>query len=589
MDIAADLVRTELARLLAADEFRRSPGHMRLLQHVVERRLEGDLRSLSETAIGLDVFRRDPSTFNPRADPIVRVTAMRLRERLNAHYGRLPRPPAVRIVLPSGRYVPEFVQETTRAERAGVAVLPVDNRTGRRELDAFCDAIPEQLGGRFGQIRGMRVLARQSAEEANRRQAGGIPLAQILDVAWVVEVSVSIAASGQIALRIVLRNLRQDSEAWSARREIPETGRFAALDELTDLASRFLTETENAAEAPARTARSAVAPREPPRLDDREAVALANMLHRTNEVANLDRAIALLRNRLAQSPESAATRGLLSWIQYRRLSAMDRPFPERVASIQADATRALEIDPAEPWAQQSLAGYRFFIDGQLDAGTADILKVIERYPAQTSARTLATSFLMYQGRFEEAVEQSRMMMDLDPLSVLGRIVYANTHAYMRDGDTARAQLEIVLAFNPHDMWANIFYTNNECWNGDPAVAERTARVSTEMFPDNPAGGMQLAMAYGRQGDRAAAERTLAETLARHAGGYVSHYQRAMVAGAMGDLDTAAHELRRSKETLEVLWASAGVDPTFHRYSRDPAFVALLRELGLPGWRGRDPG
>ena len=104
-----NLIRNELERLLASDFLRRSPSHLRLLRYLVERRLANDDGALREMSIGIEVFNRNPSTYDPKSDPIVRVNVSRLRERLVKHYAMFEAPPQVRIELPKGRYVPEFV------------------------------------------------------------------------------------------------------------------------------------------------------------------------------------------------------------------------------------------------------------------------------------------------------------------------------------------------------------------------------------------------------------------------------------------------------------------------------------------------
>lgn len=105
----ARLVEEEVERLAASDALRRAPSHQRLLHYLVAKRLAGDEAALRETAIALDVFRRDPTTYDPQVDPIVRVNIGRLRERLDAHYANFDRAPRLRIVLPKGRYAPDFV------------------------------------------------------------------------------------------------------------------------------------------------------------------------------------------------------------------------------------------------------------------------------------------------------------------------------------------------------------------------------------------------------------------------------------------------------------------------------------------------
>ena len=104
-----NLIRNELDRLLASDWLRRSPNHLRLLRYLVERSLANDQGALREMSIGIEVFHRNPSTYDPKNDPIVRVKVSRLCERLVKHCAMFDAPPQVRIELPRRRYAPEFV------------------------------------------------------------------------------------------------------------------------------------------------------------------------------------------------------------------------------------------------------------------------------------------------------------------------------------------------------------------------------------------------------------------------------------------------------------------------------------------------
>jgi hypothetical protein len=96
-----------LQEILATNEFSRSESMSRLLEHIVNRTLQGRSDTLKEYSLGVEVFRRGDD-FDPRIDNIVRVQARNLRQRLAKYYS-VPRI-GVRIDLPTGSYIPVFVE-----------------------------------------------------------------------------------------------------------------------------------------------------------------------------------------------------------------------------------------------------------------------------------------------------------------------------------------------------------------------------------------------------------------------------------------------------------------------------------------------
>ena len=75
---------------------------------VAESTLEGRVAEVKELVIGLEVFGRRSASYDPGADPIVRVQAGRLRAKLAEYYEREGVEDSLLIELPRGRYVPSF-------------------------------------------------------------------------------------------------------------------------------------------------------------------------------------------------------------------------------------------------------------------------------------------------------------------------------------------------------------------------------------------------------------------------------------------------------------------------------------------------
>ncbi len=102
-------IRTVLGQILTAKEFRASHRCQALLRYVVEASLQGQAEALKERTIGIEAFGR-PAAYEPSDDASVRVTASEVRRRLAAHYGAGGDAYPIRIVLPVGSYMPQFVR-----------------------------------------------------------------------------------------------------------------------------------------------------------------------------------------------------------------------------------------------------------------------------------------------------------------------------------------------------------------------------------------------------------------------------------------------------------------------------------------------
>ncbi len=105
--VTAEAVREALARVLEADELRPSPQLSNILRFVVEATLDGRQDAIKGYTIAVEALGRDPS-FDPQADPIVRVEATRLRRALERYYAGAGAGDDIEIMVPRGSYVPQF-------------------------------------------------------------------------------------------------------------------------------------------------------------------------------------------------------------------------------------------------------------------------------------------------------------------------------------------------------------------------------------------------------------------------------------------------------------------------------------------------
>jgi serine/threonine-protein kinase len=101
-------VQNQLERILASSVFNRAERSSALLRFIVEQTLNGGADRLKEYTLGAEALGRGES-FDPRADPVVRAEASRLRGRLEQYYKTSGRTDPIVIELSKGSYVPRFV------------------------------------------------------------------------------------------------------------------------------------------------------------------------------------------------------------------------------------------------------------------------------------------------------------------------------------------------------------------------------------------------------------------------------------------------------------------------------------------------
>lgn len=112
-----------LERAICGSELAGSPRLAAFLRFVVEEALAGRAETLKGYTIAVEALGR-PTTFDPQADPIVRVEATRLRRALDRYYATAGAADPLRITIPKGSYAPVFVPVDAPAPEVPSPPLP---------------------------------------------------------------------------------------------------------------------------------------------------------------------------------------------------------------------------------------------------------------------------------------------------------------------------------------------------------------------------------------------------------------------------------------------------------------------------------
>ena len=594
-----------------------------MLRYLVERTLEGKTDELKEYSLGVDVFGRG-AAFDPRADTIVRVQARRLRSRLEEYYNLEGRMDPVLIELPKGHYVVSFrpaasVNAALAPEASSVllhrkptwfpaglaiiviaaagallavawfayrgstpklsdqaairslAVLPLKNLSGDPAQEYLADAMTEAIIGRLSSIHNLRVISRTSVMRFKNTQLSAPEIARTLHVDAIVEGSVE-RAGNRVRVYAQLIRAATDDHFWSETYD-------RQMEDVVTLQSDVAQSIANKVEV-------TVTGQEKSRLATARYVSpevyesyLKGEFARTNSQADIEKAIAYFEQAISKDPTFApAYVGLAD--AYGSLDTIfvgAPPAEVRPKAISA-ARKALQLDPtlAEPHA---LLAALYQEQWQWSEAEAEYKQALDLNPNDPAAHLGYATWLLCQGRMEEALEWNQRARELDPLGVTGVSTgWILFHA--RRYDQAIRELRSVVAVHPDYASAHFFLGFALIGNGQPELAIPELEKTALMMHRSPGSLELLATANARAGRRSEAIRLINELKRRRktayvpAGAFINPYL------ALGDYDQAFVWFERAYQEHSNILQFLRVHPFFDPVRKDPRFRDLLRRVGL---------
>jgi len=562
-----ETIRDELARLIDSEALRRAPSHVRLLRYLVEKRVTGDAVALRETSIALEVFRRDPSAYDPRTDPIVRVSIGRLRERLETHYSHYDAPPKVRIVLPRGSYAPEFVPiAAVEPVAPGIAVLRTRNVSGDPALDARAAEIADHLADGLARAGFPRVIARTSVDQAQTLSGDARGLGARLGVPWLVESTLSREPRQDLRLSVRLIHAADGGVRW-IESAIAARDDDRLVERMADLVTLRAFETLPSGAAPAPSRRQERLP-----ATARAAIDRSRLLLLQRAPIATDESLALAESVVAAHPGAADGWAAVASAIYGHLSFGTVDAAAYAARLREAAQRALALDPSQPVALRTLAIVVGKGDHDFDAAEALFTRALAAAPHYTSARLNYAELLALAGRHADAEVELNVARLHDPLSASVHLACAVLCGYARRSSDARAAWSLCRAAGEASAWVQLGEAGNELADGQPGLAASMIDEAARRLPELPAVLVGRAVARAAQGDPAGAlalERECAERFPHY-----SPAQRAVPAARRGDRAQAFALIRDALDTHDLELLAATLDPAFDAFAGEPAWDAL---------------
>lgn len=369
-----------------------------------------------------------------------------------------------------------------------IAVLPFANRSANPDDAFFVDGIHDDLLTHVSQISAVKVISRTSVMKYRNSTLSIPEIAEELQVSTVLEGGVQ-RAGEQVRINVQLIDARTDSHLWSNiyDRQLTASNIFAIQSEI----ARAIAEALRINLSPEAQSRIADIPTND--LDALEAYFIGRQSMGTRTVADLEKAIMNFEKAVILDPEFA-----LAWVgkadtYLLQAAYAGLPRDEMLAKSLAAAEQALRIDPNLGEAYASLAKQRDWA-GDEESAEAAFKKALALNP------NYAPSFQWYgemlrqmDGRITEALQLSRMAVELDPKSAIIMNDYAEVLESADRHEEALSHYEQAIEIEPkfatgyvkvgvlkallHGRFDEAMLEFNKALEIDPESVHAIARVS----------------------------------------------------------------------------------------------------------------
>jgi len=452
----------------------------------------------------------------------------------------------------------------TPVERVpSIAVLPFANMSADKENEYFSDGLAEEILNLLAKIPSLKVIARTSSFAFRGKEQDITKIAEALRVRYILEGSVR-RSGNRIRVTAQLIHADDGTHLWSERYDRDMTDVFAIQDEIGQAISEGL--------------KLRLAPRAKTVNIEAYQNYLKGQYHFlrfTPESAA--KAREFFEQALAIDPNYASPYSGLAVYYYTLATFGIRPAGEVAPLVKSAAEKALAIDPADSEAHSALASIAAMFDYDWKAAEQHFRKAMAAEPVPPMVRFRYALYRLHPlGRVSDAMEQIRLGLDTDPLSMILHYSMAlsmqHARQYRETIEYARRAMEIDA--NYFLMWYAMGLAQLSAGFTQEAIASFKRVV--ELAPWWHMGVWSLAAAYGRAGDR-----EHGQEWARKLAGSQGHTLGASRYYAItGEVDAMFDALDGAYRQRDVFLLVLQHERFFDPYRADPRFRALLQRMDL---------
>ncbi|MGB8061456.1 MAG: protein kinase [Candidatus Sulfotelmatobacter sp.] len=379
----------------------------------------------------------------------------------------------------AGLEIPEdqkTVSSSAATAAPSIAVLPFANMSDDKEQDYFSDGLAEEIINLLAQISGLKVIARTSAFAFRGKEQDIRGIAEALGVSTVLEGSVRRAGS-RIRVTAQLINAADGSHLWSERYDRELSDIFAVQDEISAAIAKALR---------VKLSREAAPQRYTPKLEAYEAY----LKGRQQQVKVTPESLELARRYYEQAIELDPAFGMAHiglafyWMTLAHFG--QHSVHEGVSAARAEVQRALQIHPYLADGHALLGYLAALFDSDWAAAEKHFDFPMAKQASFELVKPMYGGVLYLRGSAAEAIKLAEHAVEEDPLDVWAHM---NLHAYLQAAgrdDEALEQLRKVVELDPNQVVALASMVMIHTDKGEIAQALKIARRAYAVgrwFPD----------------------------------------------------------------------------------------------------------
>jgi len=252
---------------------------------------------------------------------------------------------------------------------------------------------------------------------------------------------------------------------------------------------------------------------------------------------------------------------------------------------EAAAIKALEIDDTLAEAHAAFGSVQALYKWDCTGAEQEFQRALALGASNAHTRNRYAQLLMWTGRFDEGISESKRAQELDPLSpmIAGDLGYE--YMVARRYDDSILQCKKAIDLEPSAMWLHAMLAWAYARKGDYALAvsehEKIGPQGYAVSAENQLTASGLGWIYALAARRKDAQRVIDQFHSLSSTTSVDPHWVAAIYAGLGDKDQAFALLEESYRQHAANLAYLKPDPFWDNLRSDSRYPDLLRRMGLP--------